>query len=106
MARDSSSRNDLQVLLDQLVRRHNADIGIAGGERIGALRRDPKIEVEKAALRAVRHAPDQRHSIQIADCTDAQPRRVVGVQFFSLTTKDWEMAAGECSGVSRSEERR
>ena len=39
---------------------HNADIGRARGQAIGALRRQAEIQVEKPSLRTVKHAPDQR----------------------------------------------
>ena len=65
--------DDLQILPGQFERGHDADIGGAGRQLVGAPRRRGKFQVEKTALRAVEHAPDQRGRIQVTDGRHARP---------------------------------
>ena len=59
--------NDLQVLPRQLKGGHDADVGGARCQVVGAIRGKAEIQIEKTPLRAVEHAPDQRRGIQVAD---------------------------------------
>ena len=69
---DSDARDNGQILAGQFEGRHNADVGLAGGDTVGAIGGDLEVEVEEAALRTVKHPPNQRYGIQEAHRADAR----------------------------------
>ena len=61
------SPNDLQIQPRQFESGNDADIGGPGRHLFRASRRDLEIQIEQALLRPMRHSPNQRRGIQIAD---------------------------------------
>ena len=72
MAGDSGAGNDFQVLAGEFERRHDADIGLACRQAVGAGRGNLEIQIEEAALGTVKHPPNQRRGVQEADRGDPQ----------------------------------
>src|ERR1035441_3615580 len=72
---DAGAGDNLQILPGQFERGHDADIGGAGGQLVGATRREAEFQVEPVALGPMQHTPDQRRSIQITDGGYARPLR-------------------------------
>ena len=71
MARNPRAPNDIQLLPGQFDRRHDADIGRAGCQPVGALGRQREREIEQIALLAMQHAPHQRDCVQIVNGANA-----------------------------------
>ncbi len=73
MAGDAGAGNHFQSLPGHFERRHDADIGLARGQPVGASRRNLKFQIEQPLLGAVQHAPHQGSGVEITDRADAQP---------------------------------
>ena len=70
---DARAGDDLQILPGQFERGHDADVGGAGSQLVGAPGRGAEFQVEPTARGSVEHAPDQRRGIQVADGGHAGP---------------------------------
>jgi hypothetical protein len=68
---DPDAGHDSQFLPGQLEGGYNAQIRLAGGQAVRAFGRNAEIQVEKAALGAVQHTPNQRERIQVVDRANA-----------------------------------
>ena len=72
VAGDAGAADDLERLAVQLDGGHDADVGEARRQAVGALGRHGEGQIEEAALLAVHHAPNQRDGVEIADDGDAR----------------------------------
>jgi hypothetical protein len=91
MAGDASAWKVFKLLTRHLDSRDDADVGRAGGQLIGAIRREGVTKIEhfaEARVGRAEKAPNQRDCVQIADGADARPGDgVLRRQLYSLAAR-------------------